>query len=118
MVFTDLGLRTVHGLKLSIKEAKVGDVEAIQGQRKYKLALGKNDAGVFYGLFPMEQSQIPLSIAVFPPGIIETEVLIAPGKYSVRSCPHPKNGKRSEFEFSENISFEIELGEDLTVHLK
>lgn len=113
LVFTDIDRRIVYGLKLSVDSPKVGKVDAIRGHRKYTVTRSVHGAAEAVAFFPIDQIRIPLSVAVFPPGAGETEVLVVPGKYRIRFSAVPKTENSKEMPFSD-----IELGDDPIIRLK
>jgi len=101
LVFTDIDMRVVYGLKLAVASPKIGRVEAIRGHRKYRYFRTLKGGAEIAEFFPMDQARVPLSCAVVPPGRQDADFAAVPGKYRVRICSEENFESRAEMPFIE-----------------
>lgn len=113
LVFSDIDRRIVYGLNLAVDSPKIGEVVTIRGHRKYTVTRSVSKSAEAVTFFPLDQKRIPLSVAVFPPGASETEVLVVPGKYQIRFTEVPKRENSKEMPASD-----IELGDAPIIRLR
>ena len=113
LVFSDIDRRIVYGFNLAVDSPKIGEVVTIRGHRKYTVTRSVSKSAEAVTFFPLDQKRIPLSVAVFPPGASETEVLVVPGKYQIRFTEVPKRENSKEMPASD-----IELGDAPIIRLR
>ena len=111
LAFFDIDTGILYGLKLSVKNQVIGNVELIDGYRKYRFVRSSTDLAMGIELFPQDQDRVPLAFGVFKPGIAEISVMAVPEKYRLR-VGELDIKKRKKLPFRE-----VELGEETTVHL-